>query len=238
MMAFGEKARAEAALSVASLHEHMPGLPVVLVGDGPVEGAEHVGWTGASPFDLKADKNYRFKAGRVKPHLYHAAPWQQVLYMDCDTRVLADLTPAFDLLDTYSMLPTYHPDPHRAVPTQNVAALYNKPRAGWYHNRREREATIAEWGDGDVPYWNSGVLFYRHCAAVERVMAAWYQQWLRWEQWDEQLALMRATWENPLPLLVLPVAWNAPHREQARYVFHDYGRATVRTNDPEVATDD
>lgn len=230
MMAFGDKARKEAEASIASLHEHMAQLPVVVVGDRKVAGATFVKWDGESPFDVDAPQNYRFKAGRVKPFLYWSAPFDHVLYLDSDTRVWDDLSPAFDLLTSFEMLPTYHPDPHRRVPAQNVSALYNKARAGWYHNRREREATIRGWGDGELPYWNSGVIFFRRCKAVERVMRAWHEEWMRYQQWDEQLALMRATFAHPLKLSVLPVGWNAPHKDQARYIWHNYGRAVVRDN--------
>lgn len=229
-MAFGEKAAREAKKLMANLAETHPQLGRIVVGDRRVDGAEWHRWTGPDPFDREAAHNYHFRAGRVKPYLHRYVPWDQTLYMDTDAVVIGDLTPAFAMLDTFDICVTYHPDPHRRIATQDVDALYNKPLCGWYHNRREREYTTDLFGDGITPYWNSGVILWRKCPESERALLAWADEWERFAQWDEQLALMRAVRANPLRLCVLPVAWNAPHRNLARVVFHWYGRGSSRDN--------
>lgn len=231
LMPFGSKARRQAAQVVASLRASGNEYPVLCVGDGKVAGADYLPWEGADPFDRQGLRNFRFLAGRVKPHLHALVPWERTLYLDSDVRVLAKLAPAFSLLQRWELLVALHPDPHGLSASQNVAALYNKRLAAWQHNLEERDATMAGWaGDGDVPFWNSGVLFWRRCPAVATLMAAWATEWERWQQWDEQLALMRAAYAHPLHVLVLPVSWNAPHRHQAKAIFHWYGRGTVREN--------
>lgn len=221
-MAFGENARKEAANLAASLAEHGYGL--IVVGDGPVSGADFMEWQGEHPFDVTADRNFRFRAGRVKPYLHEYLDAERCLYLDTDCQVVGDLAPAFDLLERYDLLVTEHP-------SQLCSQLYNKPRAGWYHNRREANYCGEVWGTLQVPYWNSGVIFWRQGEASARVFDAWAAEWPRFAQWDEQLALMRAAYANPCRMRVLPVGWNAPHKWQAEVVFHWYGRGTSRTNE-------
>lgn len=221
-MAFGDNAAKEAAKSIRSLRKSDCNYPVIVVGDTRVSGADFVRWTGKCPFDGVERRALRFKAGRVKPHLYGLSPFECTLYLDADTEIISDITPGFDLLDRWQMAIAKHPG-------QTIAQLYNKPLAGWYHNMVERDNTIREWGgDGDVPYWNSGVIFFRKCAAVETVFRAWSDEWLRWQQWDEQQALMRAVYKHPLRVCVLPETWNHPHREKAGIIFHNYGRGAAR----------
>lgn len=233
--AFGKRAAKQAADLMESIVRTHPRLGRLVVGDTPVPGTAFARWTGADPFDRDAEHNYHFRAGRVKPFLYGIAPWDRTMYIDTDAQIIGDLTPAFAMLDTFEMLTTYHPDPRLHIATQDVDALYNKPRAGWYHNRREREYTCDLFGDGLTPYWNSGVIFWRRCEAVSTVLAAWAVEWQRFSQWDEQLALMRAVRAHPLRLAVLPVSWNAPHRNLARVVYHWYGKGTSRDNGDDAA---
>ncbi len=217
-MAFGEKARAEA----AKLSESTP-YPLVCVGDKPVPGCEWKAWKGDSPFDEAGGHNFQFRAGRVKPFLHEYVEADKVLYLDTDCKVVGPLDDAFDALDRYDMCIAEHP-------SQLASQLYNKPRAGWYHSRREARWTEHRWGTLALPYWNSGVIFWRQGEAMRRVFAAWADEWLRFAQWDEQLALMRAVYNNPVRLMVLPVGWNAPHANQAEAVFHWYGRGTSRVD--------
>lgn len=221
-MAFGAKARAEAATLVGALERSGNHYPVVCVGDEPVPGTVWRRWDGDDPFERDEAFNYRFRAGRVKPHLHEYAEFERCLYLDTDCEPLRSLEGGFDLLDDHDLCVAEHP--HGLCNN-----LYNKPNAGWYHNRREAAATMAEWGTGAVPYWNSGVLFFRRSEATRRLFAAWACEWQRFSQWDEQLALMRAAWANPLRLCVLPVGWNAPHRHQAEVIYHWYGRGTSRS---------
>lgn len=222
-IAFGEKARAEASRSYSSARKAGNELPAMIVGDGPAAGLELLPWEGPNPYDPTRPPGFRFSAGLVKPRLPDLIPWEECLYLDCDTEVLGELAPAFDLLARFDLLFTMHPG-------QNVNQLYNKDRAGWYHNRQERDATIGELGSGDIPYWNSGVIFWRKGEPASRVFAAWAEEWPRFGQWDEQLALMRAAFRCPARLAVLPAGWNHPHRARARAIFHNYGRGVVRVN--------
>jgi hypothetical protein len=218
---FGQKALNEVSASIESLRKFHD-YPIATVGNVEVPGTTFIEWNGESPYDTDAIHNFQFKAGRVKPSLYKLSPFDLTLYLDCDTRILQDISFGFQLLEKWDMLIAKHPN-------QTIAQLYNKPRAGWFHNIKERNSTIQEWdGNGEVPYWNSGVIFWKKCDNIKWVFETWRTEWLRYCQWDEQQALMRAVYNNPCKILVLPESWNHPHKHLAKLIFHNYGRGSAR----------
>lgn len=222
-MGFGKKAGEEIRKSMSTLRNVGLDIPVCVVGDTPVRGAQFIEWEGESPFDPTQKRNFQFRAGRVKPKLYQVTPFERTMYIDADTEFIADISTAFELLDTYDI----------AIANEmlTIGKLYNKNLAGWEINIIERDATIAELGTPDIFFLNSGVMFFRKNPTVARLMDEWSRQWIRWQQWDEQLALMRAL--NNVPearLKVLSVDWNHPHRDKAKIIFHNYGRGVCRTN--------
>ncbi len=77
---------------------------------------------------------------------------------------------------------------------------------------------------------NTGVIAWRKSPEVARVFQAWGEEWLKWQRWDEQQALMRAVFKNPIRVLVLPEVWNHPHRTGAEMIFHNYGRGAARSD--------
>ena len=89
-IAFGVKARAEAAASIASLQAHHT-LPVAVVSDAPLPSVrgvtylESAGLTAGTP-------------GRMaKVHLDRLTPFEHTLYLDADTRVHGQLWAGFRL---------------------------------------------------------------------------------------------------------------------------------------------
>lgn len=226
-MCWGEKAWAQVAKSVASLQQVGIDMPVCVVGgmpSGPHTNWELMRWMGESPFDRGERRNFQFRAGRVKPYLYGYSPFQRTLYIDADTEFVGDFTAGFELLDDYDLALTEE--------SLTLGGLYNKKQAGWEINLLERDATIQELGgDARRKFINSGVIFFRKSPAAQAVFEEWGRQWLRWQQWDEQLALMRAVHAvADAKVKALGVEWNHPHREQAGIIFHNYGRGVARMN--------
>ncbi len=222
-MCFGEKAAREVRKSMESLRSVGLQIPVCTVGDRPVRGAQFIEWKGESPFDVSQRANFQFRAGRIKPQLCELTPFERTLYIDADTEFMSDFLAGFELLGEYDMA--------LAEELLNIGQLYNKPRAGWEINILERDATIDELGGNrEMKFLNSGVIFSRKNEQVQRLFEAWGRQWLRYQQWDEQLALMRALHECPVNYKALPVDWNHPHRNKAKIIFHNYGRGTARMN--------
>jgi len=222
-MGFGARAAKEIRKSMMSLRNVGVQIPVCVVGDTPVKGAQCIEWAGQSPFDADQRKNFQFRAGRVKPFLAGLTPFERTLYIDADTEFMSDITKGFELLSEYDLA--------LAEELLTIGQLYNKPLAGWEINIIERDATIEELGgDRDIKFLNSGVIFFRKTEQVLALFETWGRQWLRWQQWDEQLSLMRALHECPVNYKALSVDWNHPHRHLAKIIFHNYGRGTARIN--------
>jgi len=223
-MAFGEKAAAAIKASMKSLRRVGLQIPVCVIGSTPVEGLQFIEWTGESPFDAGQKNNFQFRAGRIKPKLYALSPFDRTLYLDADTEFMDDILPGFKALGEYDV----------AVARENLTLkqLYNKKLAGWEINLIERDATMKELNADDKTFFlNSGVLFFRKSAAVEAAMGRWHDEWLRWQQWDEQLAFMRGFLKTTeVKLKMLEPQWNFPHRIKGIVIFHNYGRGVVRMN--------
>ena len=215
---FGEKARKAAAESILSLRKFCPDLPIVIIGDGYNMEAEFIAWEGESPFDPTMPRQFHFMAGRIKPFLYDLSPYDKTLYVDADTEFQGSIAPAWDLLDRFDFMLAKHS-------SHNLGMLTAQPSP-------ERLTTLAELGgNGDVPYPNSGVLFWKKSPASELLFQSWHKEWLRFPGWDEQLALMRAIYKHPIRHLLLPEAWNGENRREGSIIFHDFhGQQIARTN--------
>lgn len=222
-MAFGEKAGKAVQRSVATLKRIGYSYPVCVVGDKPVDGFEFVKWEGESPFDPTQKKNFMFRAGRIKPKLYDLSPFDRTLYIDADTEYLQDIYPGFEMLDKYDLVATQE--------YLTVGELYNKFLAGWEINIEERAQTIKEGIPATDRFVNSGVIFFRKSDANQKLFTEWHRQWMRFQQWDEQLALMRAIQHSAmLNVEYLDPLWNDPQVHNNTVIFHNYGRGHVRQN--------
>ena len=220
-MCFGAKAAIEIRKSMLSLKNLGIDLPVTVIGDRVLQGADFIRWEGEDPFDATQRARFQFRAGRVKPAVCMLTPYDRTLYIDADTEFLADILPGFQLLDEYPIA--------LAEELLTIGQLYNRPRAGWEINIQERDATIQELGiDPRTKFLNSGVIFYRKSPEAAGLFNEWSRQWLRWQQWDEQMALMRALHKCSVNYKVLSVDWNHPHRKDASIIFHNYGKGTAR----------
>ncbi len=222
-MSFGEKAAAGVLKSIQSLSRMGSEIPVTVVGNTRVEGADFIEWEGQTPFAATERNNFQFRAGRVKPFLYGYSPYDFTLYIDADTEFIRDITPGFQALKEYDI----------AISEELllISGLYNKKQAGWEINIQEQKQTLREIGK-DERFLNSGVIFFRKSEASARLFASWAKEWMRYQQWDEQLALTRALHQtNGLKLKRLSTDWNNPHRDRSRtiIIFHNYGRGVVRS---------
>lgn len=216
-MAFGDAARVELAKSIASLKK-FANYPVLVVGDKKFRRVPTVIWKGEYPYNPVAMRQHKFMAGRVKPFLYAISPFDRTLYLDCDTEFAQSPEEGFALLDRWDMAAARHAGQERTIRVLRF-------------NDEERGAMIEHLsGNSDVPYLNSGVIFFRKCPQVEKVFQDWYTYWMEWGHWDEQQALMRAIYMNPLRMLVLNECWNHPKRELAKVIYHAYGKGAARTD--------
>ncbi|HND47902.1 MAG TPA: hypothetical protein PLL95_05035 [Anaerolineales bacterium] len=243
-MAFGKKALNEFHFSLASLRATTSTLPVSVVTNTPEEVGDdlrpHVDkvipWQGQNPFDTEKQKNFQFRAGRVKPFFYKITPYEQTLYVDCDVEFIACPDDSFGFLKNWDFV--------IAQERLALSQLYNARGGRWYHDIHERDYTVEQFGakNGDFPFWNSGVFWWKKCKNAKELFELWYEEWMVFEGWDEQKALMRAGNRSNARIFVLSEIWNYPHREDrrekyfeaARLILHEYGTGTARSDVDEV----
>ena len=221
-MAFGDKVATSIKRSVSTLKRLGHAYPVCVVGDKPVDGFDFIPWKGQSPFDPTQKRNFMFRAGRVKPFVCDMSPFDYTVYLDADTQFMQDIYVGFELLKDYDLALTQE--------YLTVGELYNKFMAGWEINIEERAQTIKEGILAEERFINSGVLFFRKGEATKKLFKEWNKQWLRFQQWDEQLALMRALSKVTVKKMYLTPAWNDPQAHTDTIILHDYGSGYVRTN--------
>lgn len=201
-IAFGERARQQAQLSIGTLRRHAPELPVAVVSDAPLDGAELI---------ERPDADAGARA--YKTAMYSLSPFAETLFLDADTEVLRSPEPGFRLLRWVDL-----------VLAQDVNRNFADNR--WPHLVAEEvEATAREIGSsGQHMYFNSGVIFFRRNERVEAMMTAWHEEWQRWRAHD-QMALLRAIHRCPVQIAPMRAPWNTHRRQQAAFVWHKHRQA-------------
>lgn len=208
-VAYGDRAREQARESMDSLHGVAPELPVAVVSDEPLEGADH------QVLHVEMDRGARAQ----KTRMYSLSPFERTLFLDADTRVLLDPQPGFGLLEATDV-----------VLSQDPVRIF--ARQTWPHlNRQEMRATKEATSGGEHLYYNSGVIFFRRSERARALFQGWHQEWTRWGAHD-QMALLRALHANPVRMAVVREQWNSHKRDVARFVFHAH-RAARREGAPQ-----
>lgn len=198
-VAFGDPSKRMARNLIASIHEHIPGLPACLVSD-ECETLQDV-QTSYDKFVCHEDLDI---GGRIaKISMYDLAPeaWQYVLYLDADTELVADVSVIFDWLS----------DGWQLVICKNPGKYHELWRMARPDNKEETDATFTELGGRDLLQLNGGVMAFRRCPEVACFFELWREEWERWGGRD-QAALHRALWRQPLRVLVLGNEWNTVTR--------------------------
>lgn len=192
-VAYGDKARAAAQTVITSASAHTPNLPLAVVSDAPLAGADHL------PF---ADP--RWGARWAKLNLDRLTPFDHTLYLDADTEVLADLSAVFGILaDGWELV---------IAPSgrQGRDSLGHLPGYDLAH-------TLAAL-DYSPLNLQAGVFAFRRGRAITKLFAAWRDEWLRFEEYD-QGALLRALETVPVRVWLLGRCWNG-----GDLVAHHFGR--------------
>jgi hypothetical protein len=195
-VAYGEKARAEAVQSIASLRLHND-LPVAVVSNKPVSGCDHI---------VLADGGW--KGREAKLQLYDLSPFDRTLYLDADTRVHGDISGIFDILgDGWDIAMT-------ASTCQGKAAM-------WHVSPPERFVTLNICTE--PLSLQAGVFAFQRNERVRELFDCWYEEWQMFKQMD-QAALLRALYRAPARVWILGRPWNSMPGQQ-EIVEHLFGRA-------------
>ena len=194
-VAYGAKARAEAAESIASLRGHND-LPVAVIGER-VDGAHHI------PFE-RVDAGGRW----AKLNIDLLSPWPQALYLDADTRVAGDLSAGFSALaDGWDVV---------IAPSTKQG-----PVVMGHANSEDRLATFEALECREILGLQAGVFYFARNERSRDLFAAWREEWARWRNQD-QPALLRALERVPVKLWILGWDWNSAG---GSIVDHKFGRA-------------
>ncbi len=196
IVAYGTAARREALGCIASLQGTNPELTVAVISDLPLGKAGHL-------YAPATDRGAR----EAKLSQYALSPFEQTLYLDADTRVKGDLSAGFAVLDDG---------------WEMAIAYSGRQGRDWLGNCTEadRKLTVQALGTDSSLAWQCGVMFWRHCPAVERLFARWQAEWEKRREMD-QGAFLRALWGAPVRLWLLGKAWNG-----GELIEHRWGRAT------------
>jgi len=217
-MCWGEPATLQAEASMRSLWKHEPDMPVLVVGDG--EAVRHfAGRERVSACEIDVDPFtgahlFGFKAGRIKPLLAGLSPFERSLYVDAETEFKRSPAEGFDLLDKWDLVIA-------EAETRSLAATFPD-------NRTEAGETAAWLGTPHILYHNSGMFFWRRNETTERLFDLWSSEWQRYQDWDEQIALLRALLKSDVLFLNVPFTWNCRGPEGAYLLYHRFASKAAR----------
>lgn len=209
-MIWGERA-ARAAINSVDALRRVDKLPVVFVGNqDAVDAGQRIGDIEVVCPQVLPFNNRAFMAGRVKPLLFGLSPWDQTLYVDADTKFVKTPDMGFDLLEQWDFI---------------VAETGNRSLVDQLCGPKEaRETRKMFGGTRHLLYHNSGMLFWKRNDRVKRLFELWSEEWLRFQNWDEQVALLRALARSDAIFLTVPFTWNTNFPSQAQVVFHSFGQ--------------
>jgi hypothetical protein len=162
--------------SAASLRQGNPGLQVALFTDQPV----------TDPVFDRVEIIDNPHA-RSKIDCLGRSPFCDTLFIDCDTRIVGDLTGVFRLLERFDL------------------ALALRPR------QPRRTARGALWRHDvprQFPEYNTGVILYRRTPEVLGFFRDWKAAWLDHGRGGDQITFRELLWASDLRLATLPREYN------------------------------
>lgn len=205
-VAYGEKARSQTQNSMQHLRKHCD-LPVAVVSDSPLEGADNM------ILHVEVDPGARAQ----KTRMYSLSPFRETLFLDADTEMLSSPEGGFELLKYVDVV--MGQDPNRKLSDVK-----------WRHlDQKELQITREEIGV-DVLYFNSGVIFFKRNERTRKMFQAWSREWERYGKHD-QMSLVRAIKKNPVRIAPMREPFNTHHQTMARFVYHNH-RSAARQGAP------
>lgn len=219
-MCWGAQAISQAEQSMQALWQY-ENLPVAVVGDEAAQrkftGNERVKFlpVEVDPFDENGASGHKFMAGRVKPLLAKLSPFEQTLYVDADTLFKSSPMCGFSMLE----------DGWDFVVAETQTRSLEDTIAG----ASESKWTSTWLKTDQLLYHNSGMLFWQRNERTDQLFDLWSEEWLRFQNWDEQVALLRALLRSEAVFQTVPYVWNCRDRREAFMLHHWFGTGHART---------
>lgn len=196
-VAYGSKAITEAEASIKSLRRHNKDLPISIIND--------VGTNlpGTSSIVFADDSR---GARWAKLNIDLLADYDNIVYLDADTRIHQPLITAIEMLADWDLIMS-------ASENQGVGVMKHIKPA-------EREATKEEIGNHLPLQLQAGVMFFNRIRCA-KLFEAWREEWRRYQDQD-QAALLRALHREPVRVWLLGTCWNSA---RGSIIEHKFGRA-------------
>lgn len=197
-VAYGNAARREARKAITALRE-VSALPVAVLCAFPlvIEGVQDI---------IFQDTSFGARLAKLSIGQYAPAEWENVLYLDADTRahvdpavLFAPLEDGFDLVISFSE-------------NQDGEALQHIGEC-------EREYTVEALCNPRPLQLQAGVFTFRRNAATLQLFEAWRDEWRHYQQQD-QAALLRALERVTVKTWIIGRDWNG-----GDCIEHLFGRA-------------
>lgn len=179
-VATGKKYIEMAISSARSVRKFNPGLGIHLFADWKQQGYD----LNDSRNPFSSISNIDDPHSRSKVDYFDKAPFDRILYLDTDTRVVADLSPLFSLLDQF-----------------DVALAHAHLRTS---RLQEWKIKIPE----SFPQFNSGVFLYKKTPEVEQLLDTLRKEFYLAQTKDDQLILRELLWAGSLRIATLPPEYN------------------------------
>lgn len=185
-IALGEQAQKEAEKSVVALKRHNPKLLVYIL-NNPNALFEQ------SPLPSLVDASNMVLSRWAKVSLDLWSPFDMTLYIDADTRPRGNVYPGFAMLrDGWELI---------LAPSTNQGYDWL-----WHVTEAEQERTKRLW-DCQPLQLQAGVMFFRKNKAMKKFFNGWRTAWMQYRGQD-QGAMLRALYRNPIKIMLLGRAWN------------------------------
>lgn len=174
----------DACASARTLREHSPGLQIDIYCDVTAE-------VEAGLFDQVHQIENPHKRSKVD-YIWRSR-FDRVLYLDTDTRIVADISNLFDLLDRFDICATHA-------------------------HSRERDSTNQTWRIAIpkcFPQLNGGVLLFRNSESVQAMLKEWADAYHSAGFKRDQVTLRELVWRSNLDIYILPPEYNIRY---AKYI--------------------
>jgi len=175
----GEKHLRAAIRSAQSVCQRCPDLLIHLFADANPEK-----FMGGAPSPFNSCAGIENPHPRSKVDCLFRSPYDETLYLDSDTEVVADFREVFVLLEKFDMALAHD-------------LIRNTPKPSW---KRELPPSF--------PEFNTGVILYRNNPGVIRLLKAWQQAYHEAGFSPDQITLREILWETDLKVAVLPPEYN------------------------------
>lgn len=186
-VAFGFEYLMMAAHSALTLKRHNPSLPVTLITNVPIRPLLRPSTPVFDRVIYRQESSDRNRYEKLSIDL--TCPYERTLYLDCDTEVWGDVSPAFLMLDDYDLAV-------RQL-TKVTKALFDLA-----NGRTARSLHLSEW--------SSGVIFFRKSEGTAEMFRRWRERFGQEGMTRDQPSFMRAILETPgLRLFPLSPLWSA-----------------------------